>query len=70
MAFGLLFFYQKNPTFHIYYTMYKEQVGDISSARASFPQCSCDSTIDLTENVNRQANMEKRMVLDLWYTLF
>ncbi|KAH7651155.1 pre-mRNA-processing factor 39 protein [Dioscorea alata] len=54
-------FLKKNPTFHVYYTMYKEQVGDISSARASFPQCSCDSMIDLTENVNRQANMEKRM---------
>ncbi|KAJ0985911.1 hypothetical protein J5N97_004267 [Dioscorea zingiberensis] len=52
---------KKNSTFHIYYTMYKEQVGDISNARAYFPQCANNSALELIENVNRQANMEKRM---------
>jgi len=49
------------PTFSMYYAMFKEQVGDAPGARALFVKGSSDFTSDFYTNINRMANMEKRM---------
>jgi pre-mRNA-processing factor 39 len=64
----LLFISSKQgvPTFSMYYAMFKEQVGDAPGARALFAKGSSNFTSDFYTNINRMANMEKRMV----YTSF
>ncbi|KAM0825922.1 hypothetical protein ACQ4PT_069227 [Festuca glaucescens] len=49
------------PTFSMYYAMFKEQVGDAPGARALFVKGSSNFTSDFYTNINRMANMEKRM---------
>ncbi|KAM0906148.1 hypothetical protein ACQ4PT_017082 [Festuca glaucescens] len=49
------------PTFSMYYAMFKEQVGDAPGARALFAKGSSNFTSDFYTNINRMANMEKRM---------
>lgn len=45
--------------------MYKEYIGDVSGARAIFLQRGQDLTSEFIENVNREANMEKRTVMEM-----
>lgn len=59
-------FKQGVPSFSMYYSMFKEQIGDAPGARALFVEGSSNSTSDFCMNMNRLANMEKRMV----YTSF
>ncbi|EMS49403.1 Pre-mRNA-processing factor 39 [Triticum urartu] len=49
------------PSFSMYYSMFKEQIGDAPGARALFVEGSSNSTSDFCMNINRLANMEKRM---------
>lgn len=49
------------PTFSMYHAMFKEQVGDAPGARALFVKGSSNFTSDFCTNINRMANMEKRM---------
>lgn len=49
------------PTFSTYHAMFKEQIGDAPGARALFLEGSSDFTSDSCMNINRVANMEKRM---------
>uniref|UniRef100_A0A0E0LUG3 Suppressor of forked domain-containing protein n=1 Tax=Oryza punctata TaxID=4537 RepID=A0A0E0LUG3_ORYPU len=49
------------PTFHIYYAMFKEQIGDAQGARSLFIEGSNNLTSNFCVNINRLANMEKRM---------
>ncbi|KAM3385265.1 hypothetical protein ACQJBY_009282 [Aegilops geniculata] len=49
------------PSFTMYYSMFKEQIGDAPGARALFVEGSSNSTSDFCMNINRLANMEKRM---------
>lgn len=49
------------PSFSMYYSMFKEQIGDAPGARALFVEGSSNSTSDFCMNMNRLANMEKRM---------
>lgn len=51
--------------------MFKEQIGDVCGSRALFHQSIMDSDPEFIENINREANMEKRMVhTDAIYFLF
>ncbi|KAG0464216.1 hypothetical protein HPP92_020285 [Vanilla planifolia] len=54
-------FLKRIPAFHIYYSKFKEKIGDVDGARAPFLHCDEDLTVDAVENVNKRANMEKRM---------
>uniref|UniRef100_A0A0D9X7E1 Suppressor of forked domain-containing protein n=1 Tax=Leersia perrieri TaxID=77586 RepID=A0A0D9X7E1_9ORYZ len=49
------------PTFHMYYAMFKEQIGDAQGARSLFVKGSNNPTSNFYVNINRLANMEKRM---------
>ena len=53
---------QRVPAFHLYCAMFKEQIGDVLGSRALFHQSIMDSDNEFIENINREANMEKRMV--------
>lgn len=55
-------FKQGDPSFSMYYAMFKEQIGDAPGARALFVEGSSNSTSEFYMNINRLANMEKRMV--------
>ncbi len=55
------------PTFHMYYAMFKEQIGDAQGARSLFIEGSSNLTSNFCANINRLANMEKRMV---YYQIF
>ncbi|XP_038987503.1 pre-mRNA-processing factor 39-like isoform X1 [Phoenix dactylifera] len=58
---ALTVFLKRVPAFHLYCTMFKEQIGDVCGARALFHRSIMDSDPEFIENVNREANMEKRM---------
>ncbi|XP_040382567.1 uncharacterized protein LOC102704273 isoform X2 [Oryza brachyantha] len=49
------------PTFHMYHAMFKEQIGDARGARSLFIKGSNNLTSNFYVNINRMANMEKRM---------
>ncbi|PUZ51280.1 hypothetical protein GQ55_6G170200 [Panicum hallii var. hallii] len=49
------------PTFCMYYALFKEQIGDASAARSLFVKASSNFTSGFYANINRLANMEKRM---------
>ncbi|KAL5219712.1 hypothetical protein ABZP36_024425 [Zizania latifolia] len=49
------------PMFHMYYAIFKEQIGDTPGARSLFIKGSNNLTSNFYVNINRQANMEKRM---------
>ncbi|TVU06386.1 hypothetical protein EJB05_49598, partial [Eragrostis curvula] len=49
------------PAFCMYYAMFKEQIGDASAARALFVKARSNFTSGYYANINRLANMEKRM---------
>lgn len=50
------------PIFSMYYALFKEQIGDGPGARSLFVKGSTNFTSDFYMNINRLANMEKRMV--------
>lgn len=54
----------------MYCAMFKEQIGDFPGARALFLESGADWASDLLANVNREANMEKRMVQEIYIMLF
>ncbi|XP_020094599.1 pre-mRNA-processing factor 39-like [Ananas comosus] len=58
---ALSFFLKRVPTFRMYCAMFKEQIGDFPGARTLFLDSGADRASDLLANVNREANMEKRM---------
>jgi len=45
----------------MYYALFKEQIGDASAARSLFVKASSNFTSGFYANINRLANMEKRM---------
>ncbi|KAJ1268167.1 hypothetical protein BS78_07G116000 [Paspalum vaginatum] len=49
------------PTFCMYYALFKEQIGDALGARSLFARASSNFTSGFYANINRLANMEKRM---------
>ncbi|KAF0898892.1 hypothetical protein E2562_012602 [Oryza meyeriana var. granulata] len=49
------------PTFRMYYAMFKEQIGDAQGARSLFIKGNNNLTSNFYVNINRLANMEKRM---------
>lgn len=49
------------PIFSMYYALFKEQIGDGPGARSLFVKGSSNFTSDFYMNINRLANMEKRM---------
>ncbi|CAO2210791.1 unnamed protein product [Urochloa humidicola] len=49
------------PTFCMYYALFKEQIGDASAARSLFVKASSNFSSGFYANINRLANMEKRM---------
>uniref|UniRef100_A0A0E0AUX0 Suppressor of forked domain-containing protein n=1 Tax=Oryza glumipatula TaxID=40148 RepID=A0A0E0AUX0_9ORYZ len=55
------YFVKGVPTFHMYYAMFKEQIGDAQGARSLFIEGSNNLTSNFCANINRLANMEKRM---------
>lgn len=55
-------FKQDVPTFCMYYALFKEQIGDAPAARSLFSKVSSNFTSGFYANINRLANMEKRMV--------
>ncbi|KAK1309924.1 hypothetical protein QJS10_CPA08g01848 [Acorus calamus] len=46
---------------HVLCARFKEQIRDISGARAFLPQCGADLASDFLHNVTREANMERRL---------
>ncbi|KAK1297602.1 hypothetical protein QJS10_CPB15g01113 [Acorus calamus] len=46
---------------HVLCARFKEQIRDISGARAFLPQCGVDLASDFLHNVTREANMERRL---------
>ncbi|OVA01421.1 RNA-processing protein [Macleaya cordata] len=50
------------PAIHIFSGNFKEKIGDVMGAHASFSKCSSESDSDFVETVKREANMEKRLV--------
>lgn len=62
---------QRVSTFDLYCAIFKEQIGDVCGARALFHRNFMDSDPEFIENINREANMERRMVYtDSIYFLF
>ncbi|XP_044965548.1 polyhomeotic-proximal chromatin protein isoform X2 [Hordeum vulgare subsp. vulgare] len=55
------FFVKGVPSFNMYYSIFKEQIGDAPGARSLFVEGSSNFTSDFCMNINRLANMEKRM---------
>jgi hypothetical protein len=53
---------QRVPVVHLFNSRFKEQIGDVCGARATFLQCEAESSSNFVENVKMKANMEKRMV--------
>nr|CAB3480820.1 unnamed protein product [Digitaria exilis] len=49
------------PTFCMYHALFKEQIGDASAARSLFVKARSNFTSGFYANINRLANMEKRM---------
>ncbi|WVZ93205.1 hypothetical protein U9M48_039203, partial [Paspalum notatum var. saurae] len=49
------------PNFCMYYALFKEQIGDALAARSLFARASSNFTSGFYANINRLANMEKRM---------
>ncbi|KAL6646426.1 hypothetical protein ACP70R_018034 [Stipagrostis hirtigluma subsp. patula] len=49
------------PTFCMYYAMFKEQIGDAPGARSLFVKGNNNFASNFYANINRLANMEKRM---------
>ncbi|KAK3121595.1 hypothetical protein QOZ80_8BG0656860 [Eleusine coracana subsp. coracana] len=54
-------FVKEVPTFCMYYAMFKEQIGDAPAARSIFVKARSNFTSGYYVNINRLANMEKRM---------
>lgn len=53
---------QKVPVIHLFNSRFKEQIRDLSGARAAFLQLDGDLDSKFVENIILKANMEKRMV--------
>lgn len=53
---------QRVAVIHLFNTRFKEQIGDVSGARAACPKCDSESDSQFVKNVILKANMEKRMV--------
>jgi len=51
----------------MYYALFKEQIGDASAARSLFVKASSNFTSGFYANINRLANMEKRMVYTIHF---
>ncbi|CAD6265571.1 unnamed protein product [Miscanthus lutarioriparius] len=54
-------FVKEVPTFCMYYALFKEQIGDAPAARSLFTKARSYFTSGFYANINRLANMEKRM---------
>lgn len=53
---------QRVPVIHLFNSRFKEQIRDLSGARAAFLQLDADLDSKFVENIILKANMEKRMV--------
>jgi hypothetical protein len=53
---------QRVPVIHLFNSRFKEQIGDVFGARASFLKCEAESDSNFVENAKMKANMEKRLV--------
>ncbi|XP_059437546.1 pre-mRNA-processing factor 39-2 isoform X3 [Corylus avellana] len=56
-----LIFLKGVPVIHLFNSRFKEQIGDVFGARASFLKCEADSDSNFVENAKMKANMEKRL---------
>ncbi|XP_062162711.1 pre-mRNA-processing factor 39-2 isoform X3 [Alnus glutinosa] len=56
-----LIFLKRVPVNHLFNSRFKEQIGDVFGARASFLKFEAVSDSDFVENAKIKANMEKRM---------
>nr|WAU86874.1 birch protein [Betula platyphylla] len=56
-----LIFLKRVPVIHLFNSRFKEQIGDVFGARASFLKCEAESDSNFVENAKMKANMEKRL---------
>ncbi|XP_048230542.1 pre-mRNA-processing factor 39-2 isoform X3 [Ricinus communis] len=54
-------FLKRVSVIHLFNARFKEHIGDVSNAHASFLRCSKESDLDFVENVVIRSNMEKRL---------
>lgn len=53
---------QRVRAIHLFNARFKEQIGDVSAARAAYIHSGAETDSDFVENVISKANMEKRLV--------